>query len=470
MEVTQLIIDGVTIPALDNTDALPEGDTNLYFTAAREAALQAQIDFIDSMNTVLASTIDNLLNQLYDPATSTTTAATPVVATTATLTATFDDGGAEAEVAGFIFSTSPTLSDSTVYTVSPGSGSMSHALSGLTKGTTYYYKAFVETIMGRAEGNVQSFTTIDDPEVTTLEVLDAAQTSATLRGNITSDGGGTISASGFRFGTTANLTSTTNVPSTATSGVYSEALTGLEMNETFYFHAYVTNESGTVSGDTLSFATVGPCQNVFAIDYLGHTYNLKEYGDACWFLDNLKALTLSDAENTPILPYTLGQSSGWHSGAATPYYALHEHAPVDPHGAVYNWYAVASGHLCPSGWHVPSDQEWKNLEMHLGMTSSQANASLWRGTDQGTQMKSTSTDPLPMDGTNSSEFSANRSYTLMNGQNLNGNEGLRGRYHSSTKYGFEMVMRFVEYGKSGVFRQTDSNISTYGGYVRCVKD
>ena len=469
MSVSQLIIDGVTIPALDNTDALPEGDTNLYFTAAREAALQAQLDFVDSMNTVLSSTIDNLLNQLFDPAASATTPATPVLVTTATLTATIDDGGAEVESAGFIFSTSPTLSDSTVYTATPGVGSMSHALTGLTKGTTYYYQAFVETIMGRAEGSVQSFTTIDDPAVSTLEVLDEAQTTATLRGNITSNGGGNVSAAGFKYGTTSDLASTTDVASTATIGAFSEALTGLEMNETFYFHAYATNESGTVSGDTLSFATVGPCQGVFAIDYLGYTYNLKEFGDACWFLDNLKATNLSDAGNTPILPYEPGVTEGvWNPG--TPYYALRDAYPIDPVGAVYNWDAVATGNLCPSGWHVPSDQEWKNLEIHLGMSTAAANTgNAWRGTDQGTQLKSSSSDTYlltQMDGTNSSGFSANISNAIING----GFEGNRSRYHSSTTNGWDLIMRMMQLGKSGVFRQTDSSRSTYGGFVRCVKD
>jgi uncharacterized protein (TIGR02145 family) len=36
------------------------------------------------------------------------------------------------------------------------------------------------------------------------------------------------------------------------------------------------------------------------------------------------------------------------------------------YGAVYNWYAVNSGKLCPTGWHVPSDAEWTNLTTYLG--------------------------------------------------------------------------------------------------------
>jgi len=86
------------------------------------------------------------------------------------------------------------------------------------------------------------------------------------------------------------------------------------------------------------------------------------------------------------------------------------------YGFYYNWYAVSTGHLCPTGWHVPSDNEWKILEMYLGMTQEQVDSIGQRGTDQGLQLK-TSSDwfcqsrsdcELNPDqgGTNSSGFSA----------------------------------------------------------------
>jgi len=44
--------------------------------------------------------------------------------------------------------------------------------------------------------------------------------------------------------------------------------------------------------------------------------------------------------------------------------------------------------ICPAGSHIPSDNDWKILEVHLGMTQAQADATNWRGTDQGTKLKS----------------------------------------------------------------------------------
>lgn len=44
----------------------------------------------------------------------------------------------------------------------------------------------------------------------------------------------------------------------------------------------------------------------------------------------------------------------------------------EPYGALYNWHAVGDKPgLCPKGWHVPSDEEWKILEMYLRLPPSQ---------------------------------------------------------------------------------------------------
>ncbi len=74
---------------------------------------------------------------------------------------------------------------------------------------------------------------------------------------------------------------------------------------------------------------------------------------------------------------------------------------------LYNWYTVNTGKLCPTGWHVPTDAEFKTLEMYLGMTQEQADETTWRGTDQGSQMKNIHRMENRRKGsTNTSGFSA----------------------------------------------------------------
>jgi len=64
-------------------------------------------------------------------------------------------------------------------------------------------------------------------------------------------------------------------------------------------------------------------------------------------------------------------------------------------GALYQWdeamqYSTTEGAqgICPAGSHIPTDAQWKTLEMQLGMTQTEADKSAaWRGTNQGTQLK-----------------------------------------------------------------------------------
>ena len=58
------------------------------------------------------------------------------------------------------------------------------------------------------------------------------------------------------------------------------------------------------------------------------------------------------------------------------------------YGVLYNWRAALIA--CPSGWHLPSGEEWKTLEKHFGMSSSDANKDGWRSSgDVGKKLKST---------------------------------------------------------------------------------
>ncbi|MBN1252472.1 MAG: fibrobacter succinogenes major paralogous domain-containing protein [Bacteroidales bacterium] len=54
-------------------------------------------------------------------------------------------------------------------------------------------------------------------------------------------------------------------------------------------------------------------------------------------------------------------------------------------GRLYNWDAAITA--CPAGWHLPSDQEWKQLETYLGMAEADLDKyDKWRGTDQGSKL------------------------------------------------------------------------------------
>ena len=331
------------------TDGLVETATNRYFTPAREQVLQAQLDSLSDL-------LGDLLDQLFDPATITTTAATPIAATTASIRATYNAGGAQVDASGFIFSENSDLSDSTVFNVTGSSNALLKALSSLTEGTTYYYRAFIETIMGRAEGATLSFTTIADPTVSSLAVTNAGQTTATLRGSVDSAGGGVVSATGFKYGTSALLAGATNTAGSATSGTYIKALTGLAPTTTYYYAAYATNEAGTSYGDTLNFTTLGPCNGATTLNFNGYTYDIVEIGSQCWFAENLRNSSPTDiCAPTPMM-YTTVQSSG--SGTMPCNFPDTDY--LNAYGYLYEYAGSWSNH-CPTGWSLPTNADFTAL-------------------------------------------------------------------------------------------------------------
>lgn len=57
------------------------------------------------------------------------------------------------------------------------------------------------------------------------------------------------------------------------------------------------------------------------------------------------------------------------------------------YGRLYTWQDAVDS-VCPSGWHLPTDDEWKTLEMQIGMSPSEVKNSGDRGTDEGKKLKS----------------------------------------------------------------------------------
>ncbi len=142
------------------------------------------------------------------------------------------------------------------------------------------------------------------------------------------------------------------------------------------------------------------------------------------------------------------------------------------YGKLYNWFAVNDPRgLAPVGWHVPTDEEWKELEMYLGMTQREADNTFNRGTDEGSKLKEVGTSHWirPNTGaTNSSGFSA-----LPGGcRSYNGNFstiGGFGYWWSSTVY--NATYSFYRYLCSS--NDLIVRVNNFNGYVfsvRCVKD
>jgi uncharacterized protein (TIGR02145 family) len=125
--------------------------------------------------------------------------------------------------------------------------------------------------------------------------------------------------------------------------------------------------------------------------------------------------------------------------------------------------------ICPDGWHVPSDNEWKILEMSLGMTAAVANAEKWRGTDEGGKLKAEGTAYwyTPNTGaTNSSGFTALPAGWVSSRTFVD--EGYAFVIWTSSTNGEYSWYRDLTYSHSDIYRYYGSRPN--GTPVRCIMD
>ncbi|MGD0756802.1 MAG: hypothetical protein ABR927_17270, partial [Bacteroidales bacterium] len=190
---------------------------------------------------------------------------TTVVVTSITLTTAISggnissDGNAAITAKGVCWATTatPTISNS-ITTDGTGSGSFTSNLSGLLPGTTYYLRAYATNSAGTAYGDEVSFITsqIGVATLTTTTPTSITLTTAVSGGNITSDGGGAITAKGTCWATTENPTISDSKTTDGTgTGSFTSNLSGLVAATTYHIRAYATNSAGTAYGNDFSFTT-----------------------------------------------------------------------------------------------------------------------------------------------------------------------------------------------------------------------
>lgn len=189
----------------------------------------------------------------------TTTGASSITGTTAVCGSNISsDGGTPIVYRGICWSTStnPTKYSSTTYNT-PGIGSISNTINNLMPNTTYYVRAFTITLFGTYYGNEVSFKTITLPPTLTTNAVSAITTSsANGGGNISSDGGASVTERGVCWSTSANPTIANSKTSNGTgTGLFTSSITGLTSASTYYVRAYATNSVGTAYGNQISFKT-----------------------------------------------------------------------------------------------------------------------------------------------------------------------------------------------------------------------
>lgn len=149
------------------------------------------------------------------------------------------------------------------------------------------------------------------------------------------------------------------------------------------------------------------CQTGTVTDIDGNVYRTIKIGNQWWMAENLRVTHYRNGDPIP----NITDGGAWvadRDGAYCDYNNDPNMSKID--GRIYNWYAVNnSRNIALEGWHVPSDAEWKQLEMFLGMSAADADLTSWRGTNEGGKLKESSLfywDSPNTGATNASGFSA----------------------------------------------------------------
>ncbi len=253
--VTDVVVSGTTGVFTENITGLTAGTAYFYTAYA-----------INSVDTTYGGEQSFTTLAPVAPTTN-TAAASAITSTTATLNGNItSDGGATITARGFVYATSNagltidnTAADTVI--VSGTTGVFTENITGLTAGTAYFYAAYAINSVDTTYGEVQSFTTLAvAPTASTTAATAITSTTATLNGDITSDGGAAITARGFVYATSnADLiigaTGVTNVIVSGTTGVFTENITGLTAGTAYFYAAYATNSVDTSYGNEQSFTT-----------------------------------------------------------------------------------------------------------------------------------------------------------------------------------------------------------------------
>ena len=297
------------------------------------------------------------------------------------------DGGSPITARGVVWATttSPTISLSTKTSNGTGPGAFTSNITGLSAGTLYYVRSYATNAAGTNYGTEISFTTSAGSLATLASTVAAGSittTTAVSGGNITADGGSSITARGVVWATTTNPTislSTKTTDGTGT-GAFTSNITGLSAGTLYYVRSYATNTAGTSYGTQVSFTTLTICTCASTAtcpsdvtDREGNRYDVITLGSQCWMKQNLRVTTLNDGTAIPVDAggTTTGNVAGYTGWLNTTTSAMtvygHDASNLTTFGYLYNQYAVNDPKgLCPSGWRVPTDTEWTTLSTCLG--------------------------------------------------------------------------------------------------------
>jgi uncharacterized protein (TIGR02145 family) len=396
-----------------------------------------------------------------------TTPVLPTLTTTAATLITYNsaksggnitsDGGAPVTVYGVCWSTSqnPTIGNSHTSDGS-GTGSFISNITGLNPVTAYYIRAYATNSAGTNYGPQQPFSTPAAPYITVLTPtgtdhwMELENRIISWTSNITDNVIISLyKASSLLLIIVSNTNNDGNhtwtLPDNLTYGSDYKIRVTSAANNAIYGESPLFKISES-SGSTGTVA-----------DADGNTYNTIKIGTQWWTKQNLKSTRFNDFS---FITSQLNIATWLTLTTAAYCYYSSNTTYLNTYGALYNWYAVNSGKLCPVGWHVPSITEWDVLIAFVGGEPVAGGKLKEDGTTHWLTPNTNADNAVGFTGLPGGYLVDSKGY---------GNLTTTGFFWSSTVYSTTHSSYIkMEYNTASTFK---SNIYKFGGLsVRCVKD
>jgi len=306
------------------------------------------------------------------------------------------------------------------------------------------------------------------PTVTTSPInsVNIGETTAVGGGNIILNNSLDIISRGVCWSTEQNPTIYDNKTISGTGeGIFSSLMTGLNPNTTYYVRAYVTTSSGTLYGNEVGFVSLpaGASSQTFKDERDGNTYKWVQIGNQIWM-----------AQNLAWLPEVSPSGSG---SLIAPFYYVYDYNGFDvteakstnnydKYGVLYNWEAAKVS--CPSGWHLPTDEEWQIMEQYLGMSNQDLDSDRFRNSGEiadklrlSSAWKFSGQNPLSVG------FNAKPAGYRSRGGSYK-YDGDYTAYWTNSQNNYHAIYRGIYHFNNGIYR---NYFYKSGGFsVRCIKD
>ncbi|HOY38610.1 MAG TPA: FISUMP domain-containing protein [Bacteroidales bacterium] len=267
-------------------------------------------------------------------------------------------------------------------------------------------------------------------------------------------------------------------------------LEGLYCGTEYTIYIWAYNACGSSEALMLTQETLFSCGCTFADNRDANTYQTVQIGSQCWMAENMAYLPLvhTDAEFQSLGSW-IQRAYGVYGYNGSDVELAKAHENYATYGVIYNWWAAMDGYvgsstnpsglqgICPKGWHVPSDDEWKQLEGEVDATypygDPEWDLEWFRGDDAGSALAGNA--PLWTDDNliNHSSFNSSGFNILPGGQRDQWGNSIAMGGHTYLWSATEdsqpsSWVRAIYYDDPSVYRNPVNK--QWGFYVRCVRN